>query len=340
MVSYNCREKLLACLDSALASLPVDCEIIVVDNGSTEGNADAVAERFPRAMLIRSADNLGFGGGCNRGAGQSRGEYLVFLNPDTLVEPGWLDALLKPFANHPAVGLTTSKILLRNDPDRLNACGNDIHITGLTLCRGAGQSRNRFPRCETVGAISGAAAAIPADLFRKLGGFDDDFFLYLEDTDLSWRARMAGRESVYVPDSIVLHDYELRITAKKVFWQERNRLLMLLKSLRWPTLVLLMPSLCLAELITWGFVLLKDRSNVANKWRAYSWIVANWRHVLAKRRATQHLRRAGDRVMIKSTGFRIEFEQAVPGLVAAVARFVFNPLFFVLRAGALALVWW
>src|SRR5262249_1972562 len=162
---------------------------------------------------------------------------------------GWIDALLEPFATDKTVGLTTSRILLLKEPERVNACGNDIHVSGLTLCRGAGRASDGFLRSDKVSAISGAAAAIPAELFERLGGFDEDCFLYLEDTDLSWRARLAGRETLYVSGSIVYHDYELRITAKKVFWQERNRLLMFLKSLRWPTLVLLLPSLVLAELI-------------------------------------------------------------------------------------------
>lgn len=340
IVSYNARSKLMVCLESLLNSLPADCDLIVVDNASVEGNADAIAERFPGVKLIRSPVNLGFAGGCNLGARHTESEFLVFLNPDTLVERGWMDALLAPFADDRRIGLTTARILLLKDPTRLNTCGNNIHLTGLTLCRGMGQGRDAYPRREPVAAISGAACAIPTELFRQLGGFDESFFLYLEDTDLSWRARLAGRETVYVPDCVVLHDYELRITPKKVFWQERNRLLMLLKSLRWPTLILMLPALLLAEVIAWSFVLMRDRRNAANKLRAYGWIMTNWRRVLAKRRETQAGRAVSDRVLIKSTGFRIEFEQAATGGVVAVARFVFDPLFFILRGFTLALLWW
>lgn len=340
IVSYNAKQKLLVCLDSLSRSLPADCDLIVVDNASTEGNADAIAEGFPDARLIRSQTNLGFAGGCNLGARHASGRYLVFLNPDTLVEAGWIDALLAPFADDRRVGLTTARILLLKDPERLNTCGNNIHLTGLTLCRGMGRGRDSYPRRETVAAISGAAFAISAELFEQLDGFDEDFFLYLEDTDLSWRARLAGRETVYVPDAVVLHDYELRITAKKTYWQERNRLLMLLKSLRWATLLLILPALVLAELITWGFVLLRDRPNAGNKLRAYGWIAANWRRIMARRRATQTLRKVGDRTLIRMTGFRIEFEQAATGLVALAAHVVLTPIFFILRGFVLALLWW
>src|SRR5262249_25087409 len=124
IVSYNAKQKLMVCLESLRRSLPADCDLIVVDNASAEGNADAIAERFPEVKLIRSAVNLGFAGGCNLGARQARSDYLVFLNPDTLVERGWIDALLSPFADDRRVGLTTARILLLKNPERLNTCGN------------------------------------------------------------------------------------------------------------------------------------------------------------------------------------------------------------------------
>ncbi|MFL6274982.1 MAG: glycosyltransferase family 2 protein [Blastocatellia bacterium] len=340
IVSYNARQKLMACLASLRHALPSDCDLVVVDNASVEGNADAIAERFPDVKLIRSSVNLGFAGGCNLGARHTHSRALVFLNPDTVVEPGWIEALIQPLEADDCTGLTTARILLMDDPQRLNTCGCNIHLTGLTLCRGMGQARDTYLRREPVGAISGAAFAIRAELFERLGGFDEEMFLYLEDTDLSWRARLNGWQTVYAPDSLVLHDYELRITPLKVFWEERNRYLMLIKSLRWPTLLLLAPAYFVAEVITWSFVLLKDRHNIGNKLRAYGWMLRNWRLILSKRRATQSLRRVSDREMLRSTGFAIDFGQASGGLDAAVARLVFNPLFYVLRMILLAVVWW
>jgi len=340
IVSYNAKAKLLACLDSVLHSLPDSSEVIIVDNASIEGNADAVEAAFPELALVRSETNLGFAGGCNLGTRYSASEHLVFLNPDTIVESGWLESLLAPFDTDPNIGLTTARIVLLDDPSLLNTCGCDVHLTGLTLCRGMGKSSETYRTVEDVGAISGAAFAIRRNLFELLGGFDETMFLYLEDTDLSWRGRLAGYRTVCAPDSIVQHDYELRITPLKVFWEERNRYLMLLKSLKWRTLLLLLPVYLIAEIITWSFVLLKDRHNVGNKIRAYHWIVTNWRLIMEKRRATQLLRTQSDQHLVESTGSRIDFDQAAGGPVAVVARLVFNPLFLVLRRVALALVWW
>jgi GT2 family glycosyltransferase len=340
IVSYNAKTKLLACLDSVLQSLPDSSELIVVDNASIEGNADAVESLFPDIALIRSETNLGFAGGCNLGTRYAAGEHLVFLNQDTIVEPGWLEALLAPFDNDSSIGLTTARIVLLADPTKLNTCGCDIHLTGLTLCRGMGRSSDTYFDVENVGAISGAAFAIRRSLFDRLGGFDETMFLYLEDTDLSWRGRLAGYRTVSAPGSVVQHDYELRITPLKVFWEERNRYLMLLKSLKWRTLIVLLPVYLIAEGITWSFVLLKDRRNITNKIRAYRWTIVNWRQILEKRRDTQLLRRQPDRRLVESTGYRIDFDQAAGGPVAAVARFIFNPLFFVLRRFVLVVIRW
>lgn len=340
IVSYNGKEKLLPCLESVRCSLPLDSEIIVVDNASSDGSASAVETRFSDVILIRSESNGGFGAGNNIGVRSSRGKYLVFLNPDTLVECGWLEPLLEPFENDDRAGLVTARILLKDQPDRINACGNSIHITGITLCRGLGQSRETFARAEQVDSVSGAAFAIRRALFDALDGFEEDAFLYMEDTDLSLRARLAGWRSLYAPGSIVLHDYRLKLTPLKVFYQERNRYLMLLKCFRFPTLILLLPALLLAEIISWGFVLLSDRANLTNKLRAYWWVIVNWSAIMRKRKLTQSLRKVRDRELLLHTDFRLDFGQANKGSVAMLAQLIFNPLFFVLRCVVLALVWW
>jgi GT2 family glycosyltransferase len=340
IVAYNARAYLEKCLTSVLETSGENCEVILVDNASSDGSAELAAQKFPHIRIIRNGDNRGFGQGNNIGAQAATGDYLVFLNPDTIVGPRWLEALITALEAEPRAGLATSKILLMNDPEQINTCGNTIHLTGLALCRGLRHSKDAFSRRESVAAVSGAAFAIRRELFEQLGGFNEDFFLYMEDTDLSWRARLAGWDCLYVPESVVLHDYTLRITPHKVFYQERNRYLMLLKSLRWLTLLILFPALLLAEVVTWGFVIGNDREHLGNKWHAYQWIVKHWSAILNKRRAVQGLRRVPDRALLRSTGYRMDFEQTDRSFIASLAHLVFDPLFFLLRQLAFVLVWW
>jgi|YNPNPStandDraft_1061719.scaffolds.fasta_scaffold77505_2 GT2 family glycosyltransferase len=340
IVNHNGRKHLERCLPSLLREDCRNCQIILVDNASTDGSARYVEHFFPQVLVIRNHANLGFGHGSNLGAQCATGEYLVFLNPDTIVEPGWLDTLLAVLEADTQVGLATSKILLLADPERINTCGNVVHYTGVTLCRGAGFHKSAFQETGEVDAVSGAAFAIKRKVFEELGGFDERFFLYMEDTDLSWRARLAGYKCLYVPQSIVYHDYTLRFGPAKTFYQERNRYLMLLKSLRWPTLIVLLPALMLAELVTWGFVFLRERKRLANKLRAYVWIFTHWGQVMQSRRQVQALRRVRDRDLLIRCTHRLAFEQVDSGPISRLAHLVFDPLFFVFHRLALALIWW
>jgi GT2 family glycosyltransferase len=212
-------------------------------------------------------------------------------------------------------------------PQYINTCGNDVHISGITLCRGMGQSSEAFSRQEEVGAVSGAAFAIRSELFETLCGFDESFFMYMEDTDLSLRARLLGYRCVCVPDSIVYHRYTLRFGPRKTFYQERNRYLMILKCLRRPTLLLLFPVLLIAELVTWGFVLLREPQNWRNKWDAYTWIISHWGEIQAKHRNVQFHRRVSDHEILVSCKDALDFHQVGEGRVAMVAQLVLNPLF-------------
>lgn len=338
IVNYNGWRYLPPCLNSLLSNFNPNDEIIVFDNASTDGSADYVAQHFPTVQLIRSESNLGFSRGCNLGAQAATGRYLAFLNPDTVVVPGWLDALLEALVADPQVGLVTPKILLLKDKEIINTCGNDIHYTGLTLCRGVGQQRNALSSQNEVDAVSGAAFVILRELFTRLGGFDHTFFMYMEDTDLSWRARLAGYRCWYVPEAVVYHDYTLRFGPQKTFYQERNRYLKLLKSLNWRTLLALLPALLLAEIITWGFVLVRERRNLANKLRAYLWIATHWPQIRRSRQQVQALKQISDRELIARCAYRLAYEQTGGGPIAQAAHLVFDPVFYWLQRVALILV--
>jgi GT2 family glycosyltransferase len=339
VVAYNNRDSLRECLDSLLGTLPPASELLVIDNASTDGSPELVEENYPTFSVIRNRVNLGFAGGSNLAGAEARGEYIVFLNPDTTTAPGWLEKLLAPLEEDFRVGLTTPQILLMRSPGVINACGNDIHLSGLTLCRGAGLKEGTLASRAIISAVSGAAFAIRRELFNQVGGFDERFFMYLEDTDLSWRCRLAGYDCIYVPDSVVYHDYELRFRTNKTLFQERNRYCMLLKNLRWGSLVALLPVLLLAEVVSWGFVLLRQFSQWRQKFQAYAWVVRNWKAIMILRRQTQSLRKRSDRQLLRLHSWRLDFDQTGPGLVARLANGIFGPLFWTLKGLTFLFVW-
>jgi GT2 family glycosyltransferase len=339
-VNYNGGKQVLGCLGSLEAEGESGREILVVDNASSDGSPSIIQTAFPHVKLIQSVTNLGFGGGNNLGAYYARGHYLAFLNPDTLVVPGWLNALRGALDANPEAGMATARILLREHPDTVNTCGNEVHISGLTLCRGMGQEYSAYAAPSEVGAVSGAAFLIRRELFEHLGGFDASFFLYMEDTDLSLRARLAGWRILYVPEAVVYHDYRLRFGSSKIYYQERNRYRMLLKVFRRRTLLVLMPALLLAEVVTWGFVLSREPRRWGNKLDAYTAILIDWMYLMQARGHTQARRQVSDRELLEGSTFRLGFEQTGEGRAAQLAHRVFDPLFQVCRSLALKIVRW
>ncbi len=154
------------------------------------------------------------------------------------------------------------------------------------------------------------------------------------------RAQLAGYTCQYAPASIVYHDYTLRFGENKTYFQERNRYLMYLKSLRWATLLLLLPVLLLAEIVTWGHALLEERGRRKNKLRAYAFVGRHWPSIVAKRRQTQSLRRVPDRHLLERMTFRLDYEQVRSDPTAQLAGLIFDPLFWIWQRFVLAVLRW
>ncbi|MCY7353545.1 MAG: glycosyltransferase [Lysobacter sp.] len=203
---FNQFEHTLRCL-RALAQHPpaAACEIIVVDDGSS----DATSESLPQITGVRyhrRSANGGFIAACNDGAAQARGDFLVFLNNDTVPQPGWLDALLRTFEQHPRTGVVGAQLLY---PDgRLQEAGGVVFADGSAWNYGkfASPDDPRYAYVRDADYCSGAAIAIPSTLFRSLGGFDLRYApAYYEDTDLAFAVRAAGHRVVYQPRARVVH---------------------------------------------------------------------------------------------------------------------------------------
>jgi GT2 family glycosyltransferase len=240
-------------------------EVIVVDNESTDATVPIIREDFSEVRLIVS-ENRGFGAGNNVGARTARGKYLAFVNPDTIVDLAWLRELIKPLANGGVV--TTSKILLLRKPDLINTCGILIHFTGYSFTHGYERPADCFRNLVEVPGISGGAFAIRREDFHRIGGFDEQFFLYVEDTDFSWRARRAGLRIVMVPKSTARHNYDFLIDEKKLYHLEKGRVILLRKHYRVRDWLIYMPSLLVAEFLAWAWAASRGRRYVVAKARA------------------------------------------------------------------------
>jgi GT2 family glycosyltransferase len=264
-------------------------ETIVVDNGDGPEIDEARGRQDVR--VVSTGENLGFAGGANLGAREAGGDVLVFLNPDTVVAPGAI-ARLASTLEDPSIGIAMARLRLLNEPEKLNSAGVEVHVTGIGWAGGYGEPADSVRELRDVPAPSGTAMAVRADTFRELGGFADELFMYLEDLELGWRARLAGYRVVIDPAADVYHDYEYGRNPRKSYLLERNRLVFFLSAYSARTLLLLAPVLLATEL---GMVALSVREGwLRDKVAGWGWLLRNARAVAHRRRSTQALRRVSD----------------------------------------------
>jgi GT2 family glycosyltransferase len=220
VVSFNTRAATLACLESVLATGIAGLQVVVVDNASTDGTPHAIASRFPQIRLVLVAENLGFAKAVNVAASEAEPGYLVLLNPDTIVLPGSLEALLEFALRHPEYRMYGGRTLRSDGSLDPSSCWGSPSLWSLT-CYATGlstafkgstvfdpESLGRWQRnsVRTVPVITGCLLLISVHDFQSLGGMDERFFLYGEDAEFSLRARSSGIRPVIVPDALIIHD--------------------------------------------------------------------------------------------------------------------------------------
>lgn len=340
IVNTNELHHLKICLPTIISQNYPDFEVIVVDNASQDGSIDYIERAYPQVKVVRNQCNLGYAAANNIGFESASGDYIAVLNPDTKVEPDWLIELVSALEDDRQAAMATPKILLLSNPERINTCGNEITLTGLTFCRGLDQPRRNYPVPETVSAVSGAAFVIRKSVLTHIGGFDESFFIYYEDTDLSLRAILAGYECLYIPTSVIFHNYSFKFSPRKCYFQERNRYYSLLKTLRWPTFFVLLPELLISEVLAWGYAIICSSAHVNNKFQSYVWLVRNINKILTARKKVQNLRSIPDKRLLRQLGCQLSFSQTTNSTLSSILGYTFNPLLFLLGQLSLLATFW
>ena len=246
MVNWNRRELLRACLQSLGSQVFTDFEVIVVDNGSTDGSAGMVAREFHSARRILKRENRGFCAANNQGIKASSADFIALLNNDAEAEPGWLAALSAAFEGRPDFGMAASKILVWEDPSRIDKAAHLIYPDGQNRGRGSGEpDRGQYDRLlEDALWPDGCAAMYRREMLDAIGGFDEDLFAYADDAELGLRARIAGWRCVYAPAAVVRHHRGATLglgSARRLELIERNRVLLAAKLFPWSLLWLNIP---------------------------------------------------------------------------------------------------
>jgi GT2 family glycosyltransferase len=293
IVNWNGLAFLGPCLDSLRRQSMRDFEVLVIDNSSSDGSVEFVRSHYPEVRVLPQVSNLGFAAANNIGVRQVRSEFVALLNNDTEAEPDWLAENVTALESNRHIGFCASRILMYHDPRLADACGDYYTVEGAADKIGHMAAASSFDDvCEVFGACAGAAI-YRRSMLEELGGFDEDFFIVHEDSDLSFRAQLMGYKCLYVPTAIVYHHVgaTLRHTSDPaIYYAQRNSEFVYLKNMPlsllaryWP-LHMVMDALLFAAHARRG----KTRSFIRAKFDALRQVPP----MLSKRRAIQRARRA------------------------------------------------
>lgn len=278
--AYGHQPYLTDAVAALRSSTGVSLEIVVVDNGSPD------VEDLDGVRVIRPGTNTGFAGGCNLGARHARGQTLVFVNSDAIVEPDCLSALHSRVA-----GLLCAAVVLADEPGIVNSWGNPVHLLGFSWAGGYGHPVSEA-RSGPVASVTGALFAVRRQVFLDLGGMDEEYFTYGEDLELSLRALLAGLPVEMTTQAVAAHHYDFSRNDLKMYLLERNRLITVLTIYRARTLLALAPLLLAAEAAL-------TLTSVRDQWWAqkragWVWLATHRTYLRRRRNRIQGSRRVSD----------------------------------------------
>jgi GT2 family glycosyltransferase len=314
-------------------------EFVIVDNPHPEhGSSVRYIEEhvmplsgtiIPHTTVLAQKENLGFAGGNNEGikwAIDNGFDYVYFHNNDGFMAVNCLEPLVETMESDKTIGVAQSLLLLHPETDLVNSTGNSFQYLGFGFC---GNYKTKYkdlnlPAVSDIGYASGAALLMRVDLLKEYGLWDEDFFLYHEDLEYSFRLRAAGYRSVLVKDSIFYHKYQFGRSIQKFYWMERNRYGVMLMFFRLPTLLLFLPIALALEIGLWLFAFIggwwKERVKVYKYWLKSS----SWKLWLEKRKNIFKIRKISDRDLLKTAVAGIYFQEK--SMENPLLKYIGNPI--------------
>lgn len=258
--NYNGHAFLADCLEALAPQINEHVHVLVVDNGSTDGSVEFL-QNYKGIKTCFLAENTGFCGAVNAGILASDTKYVILLNNDTKVLPGYVDSLMEAMEEDERVFSGSAKMLQMHAPELIDDAGDEYCALGWAFARGKGKSADQYDRPTEVFAACGGASIYRRAVFDEIGLFDDHHFAYLEDIDIGYRARIYGYRNIYVPKAQVLHFGSgfsgSRHNAFKVKLSSRNSVYLPWKNMPLPQLILNAPFLALGYLTKYLFFVKK-----------------------------------------------------------------------------------
>jgi GT2 family glycosyltransferase len=232
IINYNGGDEVIKCIESVIIQSYKNHEITIVDNDSKDGSLDNIKSKYPFVKIIETGYNSGWGVACNEGIKNSNGEYISLLNNDAYLDSNCLNEMVKAINIKDEYGSCASKILLWNEPEKIEVVGLSIYKDGSSVGRGRLQSSEKYDISEEVFCANDCVCLYKREMISNVGLYDPDFFIYADETDMGWRHQIAGWKCIYTPKAIAYHAHSRAAgdySDFKAYHVERNRLYIVFK---------------------------------------------------------------------------------------------------------------
>jgi len=344
---YNGAQYLRDCLSSlAKITYPKDnFKVLAIDDASTDDSAEYIKNNWPEIKLIVNKKNIGFAAGNNLGMQYGLDhnfDYIYLLNQDTVVKPDFLEKAVEIGEKQKEIGAVQSKLLLYQDQEKINSIGNEIHYLGFAFAGGY-QLLDQAMVEKEITYPSGACVLLKTSALKEVGLFNEEFFMYHEDTDLGWRMWLSGYKVMLAPDSIVYHKYEFSRSIKKYYYMERNRRLVVFQNYKLPTILLILPACFFMNLAMFFYSFIAGLPAGRQGWwreefKVISYFLKpnSWQKIFKTRHEIQAKRKVKDKLIIKRFVGKIDFQDIQNPLLKYIVNPVFNFYWQIIKK----LIWW
>lgn len=309
IVGYNSEQYLEDCLSSIFMSTYKSFEVIFFDNASKDRTVEFIRNKYPKIEIIESAANVGFAKGNNiaiERALKSKPDYIFLLNPDTIIDKNCLKILFEKGTKEKIL----QPLILLHDGKKtelVNTSGGTLNYLGFSYCSDYKRKYTLIKNKKENVIASGAAMFFSRELFSKVGGFDESFFMYNEDVDLSYRAQLMGYSIELINNAKVWHKYKFGKNKNKMFLSERNRLMFMFKNYNFSTLLIISPIFLINEIFLCIFAL-KEKWLLL-KLKSYLQVCLSLPSIIKKRRHIQKWRMKNDRDLKRLFSSQIDFSE-------------------------------
>lgn len=327
VLTLNGMQNLDVCLSSLLRQTYSNYSIFFHDQASVDGSFDYVKKHFLSVKAFRFDKNIGYAKGNNiamKNAFAGGADFCLLINDDTESEPDLLAELVSTYtraSRKSKTGLIQPTILLFEERDKVNTIGNAIHYLGYGYCKDLRKPYVKRSSDRPISSASGAALLVSKKYYEDIGGFDEDFFMYNEDQNYSWKGLLRGYTHFVSTKAVLYHKYSFRRNKNKIFNSEKNRIMIVWENYAVPTLFLLFPVFFFGEVVSLGYSLASGY--FVDKIRSYGYLIFHLGDVRKARKIVQKKRIVSDKEVIKQFESELVFEE----LKHPVLTYIVNPIF-------------